>query len=175
MYHPRSKRCAAVVKDQLAMVACDAGQGFKYFCTNLRFWKFHLPVKNLTNFKPLKLDDLQQVWSWQFVNQTQLEVFNSNPERSVRDDWEVKKKVQKTYLNTSCPHFLFTYLKRCSHLLSFKPRYKDTKRFINKKSHFNRKKLDLIFMRNWQIFECLKFCWISSDLSKIRTKWESYF
>ena len=78
MYHPRSKRCAAVVKDQLAMVACDAGLGVK-FCI---FKIFQKVIKILNP----QQDDLQQVWSWQFVNQTQLEVFNSNPERSVRED-----------------------------------------------------------------------------------------
>ena len=106
-------------------------------------------LKILINFKPLKQDDLQQVWSWQFVNQTQLEVFNSNPERSVREDWEVKTKVQETYLNTSCPHFLFTYLKRCSHLLSFKPRYKDTQRFTNKKKSLQSEKTLTLF--SWEI------------------------
>ena len=56
MYHPRSKRCASVTKTNELAMVACDG------------------------------DDPAQVWSWQFINQTQLEVFNSNPERSVRED-----------------------------------------------------------------------------------------
>ena len=56
MYHPRSKRCATVRQN------------------------------NELAMVACDADDPAQEWTWQFLNQTQLELFNSNPERSVRQD-----------------------------------------------------------------------------------------